>query len=143
MISCTSRYNTSLSLLLLDIDKFKQYNDKFGHPAGDDVLRTVVRILQENCRIHDLVARYGGEEFAIILPNTTREGALVMGERFRRSIQQASWTLFQTTASIGVATLTPDMANAEELLSQADKSLYHAKQNGRNQVSYIQNNSDG
>lgn len=136
------RHNLPLSLLLLDIDKFKQYNDKFGHLAGDDVLRIVVKTLQENSRIHDYIARYGGEEFAIILPNTTWEGALVMAERFRRSIQQGSWTLFPITASIGAATLTPDMASSEELLSQTDKSLYHAKQNGRNQVSYLQNKSD-
>lgn len=136
------RYNTSLSLLLFDIDKFKEYNDEFGHPAGDNVLRTVVKTLQENCRNHDFVARYGGEEFAIILPNTTREGALVMGERFRRSIQQASWTLSLITASIGAATLTPEIASVEELLSRTDKALYHAKQNGRNQVSYMKNKSN-
>lgn len=133
------RYDTPLSLLLLDLDKYKEYNDEFGHPAGDDVLRTVVKVLQENSRVHDFIARYGGEEFAIILPNTTQEGALVMGERYRRCIQQASWALRPVTASIGAGTLTLDMANSEELLLQVDKSLYHAKQNGRNQVSYIQN----
>jgi diguanylate cyclase (GGDEF)-like protein len=136
------RYDTPFSLLLLDLDKFKEYNDKFGHPAGDDVLRKVVMVLRENSRIHDFVARYGGEEFAVILPNTPREGALVMGERFRRSIQQASWTLRPITASVGVATLTPDMTQSETLVLQADKSLYYAKQNGRNQVSYLQDKND-
>ena len=133
------RYNVPLSLLLLDLDKFKEYNDEFGHPAGDVVLQTVVKVVQENSRIHDFVARYGGEEFVVILPNTTLEGAFVMGERFRRSIQQVSWKLRAVTASIGVATLTPDMANIEELVLQTDKSLYHAKQHGRNQVSCLQN----
>jgi diguanylate cyclase (GGDEF)-like protein len=132
------RYDTPLSLLLLDLDKFKEYNDEFGHLAGDEVLRMVAKILQENSRVHDFVARYGGEEFAVVLPVTKLEGALVMGERFRRSIQQASWKLRPMTVSIGAATLTLDMASIEELLLQTDKALYDAKQNGRNQVAWIQ-----
>lgn len=136
------RHGTPFSLLMLDLDNFKEYNDKFGHVAGDDALRIVVKTLQENSRTYDFVARYGGEEFAIILPNTAREGALVMGERYRRSIQQASWALRPITASIGAATSFLDMASSEELILQADKSLYHAKHNGRNKVSYIQYKND-
>lgn len=136
-----SQFHRHLALLMLDIDHFKEYNDQFGHPAGDTVLQMVAKVLQENSREHDFVARYGGEEFAIILLNTTREMALVIGERFRRSIQQASWLLRSVTISIGIATLAAAMTSSDELLIQADKALYHAKESGRNRISYLQNSN--
>lgn len=136
------RHNVPLSLLMLDVDKFKEYNDDFGHPAGDDVLRLVVHVLRANSRANDFVARYGGEEFAILLPHTAREGALVMGERFRRNIHQATWSHRPVTASIGVATLTTELTSSQELLAQADQALYRAKVTGRNRVIYAENNSD-
>jgi diguanylate cyclase (GGDEF)-like protein len=130
--------HTSLTLLMLDIDKFKNYNDHFGHLAGDAVLCTVAQLLHTNSREQDIVARYGGEEFAIILPGTSREGAVVLAERFRRMIQRAAWPHGTVTASLGVAILDEQMLTAEDLLDQADKALYQAKRQGRNRVSWVE-----
>ena len=128
------RYKVACSLILIDIDFFKQYNDTFGHTAGDEALIAVAALLKEDVRIHDLVARYGGEEFAIILPNTDIKGAMVMGERFRRSIQRASWKHKQLTISVGVASLHEGTQKPTDLLRESDMALYNAKQAGRNLV---------
>jgi len=122
---------------MADVDHFKRFNDSFGHPAGDEVLRTVGKVLLLGLRSHDFVARYGGEEFAIILPGTSREGAMVMGERFRRSIQRAAWTERPVTASFGVAVMNVDMQSAADLLGAADKALYQSKEGGRNRVTVV------
>lgn len=134
-------YHRPLALLMIDVDKFKDYNDRFGHMAGDSALQMVAKILQENSRSHDFVARYGGEEFAVILTNTGREGALVIGERLRRSTQQAAWSLRPVTISVGAAVLTIEMIHNDDLLALADKALYHSKAHGRNQVSYLQSSN--
>lgn len=128
------RYNVACSLIMVDIDFFKQYNDTFGHTAGDDALIAVAALLKEDVRIHDMVARYGGEEFSIILPNTDIKGAMVMGERFRRSIQRAAWKHKQLTISVGVASLHEGMQKPMDLLRESDMALYQAKQAGRNLV---------
>ena len=128
------RYKVACSLILIDIDFFKQYNDTFGHTVGDEALKAVAALLKEDVRMHDLVARYGGEEFAIILPNTDVKGAMVMGERFRRSIQRASWQHKQLTISVGVASLQEGMQKPVDLLRESDTALYNAKQSGRNLV---------
>jgi diguanylate cyclase len=128
------RYNLPLSLLALDVDFFKQYNDSFGHPAGDDVLKQVAAILKQQARPSDFVARAGGEEFALILPNTDIEGAYIVAERLRRAIEGASWPHRAVTASIGVAQRTPTMESYEALEESADKALYEAKAKGRNRV---------
>lgn len=129
------RYQFDCSLLMIDVDYFKEYNDAFGHPAGDEVLKTVAAHLKSNIRSHDLLARYGGEEFAIILPNTSLRGARVMGERFRRTIQHASWKYRAITISVGIACVSDGIDTSAELLRISDHALYHAKQNGRNRVS--------
>jgi diguanylate cyclase (GGDEF)-like protein len=100
------RYRQPLSLVMMDIDKFKSYNDSYGHPAGDEVLRMMGRILQQQVRDHDLVARYGGEEFVVLLPNTTLDAALVMAERFRQIIETTQWPRRPITSSFGVACLS-------------------------------------
>jgi len=128
------RYKVACSLILVDIDYFKQYNDTFGHTAGDEALKAVATLLKADVRIHDLVARYGGEEFAIILPNTDIKGAMVMGERFRRSIQRASWKYKQLTISVGVSSLRDGLQKPIDLLKESDMALYKAKQSGRNLV---------
>jgi diguanylate cyclase (GGDEF)-like protein len=128
------RYEAACSLIMIDIDYFKQYNDTFGHTVGDEALIAVAALLKEDVRIHDLVARYGGEEFAIILPNTDIKGAMVMGERFRRSVQRASWKHKQLTISVGVASLYEGMQKSTDLLKESDMALYKAKQTGRNLV---------
>jgi len=133
----TARYDLPLSLLLIDVDRFKAYNDTFGHPAGDQVLKQVAQILQSNIRAADLAARYGGEEFVIVLPHTGAEGALQIAESLRLALEQACWPDRAITASFGVATWTPETANAATLIAQADAALYHSKRKGRNRVSHI------
>ncbi len=128
------RHRTPLSLLLLDVDHFKQYNDTFGHPAGDAVLKQVARLLTQTTRDCDFVARYGGEEFVVILSQTSLASAMQAAERCRASIEAAAWNCRAVTASVGVATLSLDTSDGESLLTAADQALYAAKYNGRNQV---------
>jgi diguanylate cyclase (GGDEF)-like protein len=131
----SERYGTSCSLLMIDIDHFKEFNDTFGHPAGDETLRAVAGLLQSEMRAHDHLFRYGGEEFSVILPNTTLKGAFVIGERFRRAVQRASWKKRAVTISIGAASMDESMKSPRDLLQASDHALYHAKQSGRNRVS--------
>lgn len=131
------RYETEIfSVLMLDVDNFKRYNDTFGHLAGDEVLKTVAQLLQTTCRATDIVGRYGGEEFAIILPHTKEGGARLIAERLRASVERHPWIDAPVTMSVGIATASALSIDAEEVLREADTALYHAKQNGRNRVSY-------
>ena len=132
----SARYQTPLSLLLLDVDKFKQFNDTYGHPAGDKVLKDVAKILQTAARNVDVVARYGGEEFVIILPEADTEGALSAAERVRAAIAGAAWDERDITVSIGVATFTLHTPTQAALIEQADKALYASKTAGRNRVTH-------
>jgi len=136
------RYGDDLSLALLDIDLFKRVNDTYGHPAGDFVLKEVVRLTRQQVRDVDALVRYGGEEFLVLLPNTPVDGALVFAERIRQAIGQAElrWSdqKLKITVSVGVAEFTPDVATDELFLKRADEALYRAKQQGRNRVvSYL------
>ena len=128
-----ARSQQPVSLLLLDIDHFKPYNDHFGHQAGDDALGEVARILQHTVRAYDMAARYGGEEFAVILPNTDKAGALDIAERLRRAVERTEWLKRQITISIGVATLNYGQS-VPALIEEADRALYSAKELGRNRV---------
>lgn len=128
------RYSRSLSLIMLDIDRFKQFNDRFGHLSGDEALRCLAQILRKNSRGVDMVARYGGEEFAIILPETDLAQAAVQAERIRTAAVETQWPESQLTISLGAAALSPDMTKAEDLVRDADRALYQAKDAGRNQV---------
>lgn len=121
-----------LSLLFLDVDHFKPINDTFGHPAGDEVLRALAPLLTAGVRPCDIVARYGGEEFAVVLSDTGRHGAEVVGERLRVSIARHPWTLRPLTVSIGAATTDHTVVDANDLLARADRALYVGKQTGRN-----------
>jgi diguanylate cyclase (GGDEF)-like protein/PAS domain S-box-containing protein len=128
------RHGNVVSLVLLDIDHFKSFNDTFGHPKGDEVLRGVGRLLRRSLRATDFAARYGGEEFAVILPNTDSEGARVVAEQLRRAIEGATWEDRAITASIGYATMSEEITTSEELVDFADRALYKSKQEGRNRV---------
>ncbi len=128
----SKRYHTPLSLVLLDVDKFKQYNDTFGHPAGDIVLKRVAAIFLGTARNTDFLARYGGEEFVAILPETDATGAREAAERFRIAIETAYWPERAVTASFGVATVNDLIPSCSELIALADKALYRSKTLGRN-----------
>jgi len=129
------RYGHDVSLLMMDVDHFKQYNDSFGHPAGDEVLRTVAELLRQEARESDFVARYGGEEFAVILPMTGPADAAQMAERVRARIEWHGWPLRAVTVSVGLASRSLPLATSEALLKAADQALYASKQAGRNRVS--------
>lgn len=132
------RYERHLSVLMVDVDHFKQINDNYGHPVGDTVLKAVAKLIKGNCRDVDIPIRYGGEEFMVVLPEVSRDGALVVAERIRKSLSQEvikhdNFNL-SVTASLGIATFPLDAAEQHILLEKADKSLYLSKRMGRNQV---------
>jgi diguanylate cyclase (GGDEF)-like protein len=132
------RYGRELSLLLLDIDHFKSINDTYGHPVGDKVLRRVAAMVGENARRTDVVARYGGEEFAVLLDETTLDGAVLIAERIRQTVEadqlRCETGTFSCTVSIGVATYPRDAGQKSALIEYADQALYEAKGDGRNRV---------
>ncbi|RYG63474.1 GGDEF domain-containing protein, partial [bacterium] len=121
-----------LSLLLLDIDHFKAINDGWGHALGDEVLKTVARILAGKLRQSDVLARYGGEEFAILLFETNIDGSQQAAEACRLAVESYGWKIQPVSISVGVATWKGE--DAQTLLVRADLALYEAKHAGRNQV---------
>jgi len=130
-----------LCLLMIDIDHFKRFNDKFGHLVGDEVLKSVGATLFDSIKGKDFVARYGGEEFAVLLPNTPLAGALIVGENIRRTIQETKLThkdtgdvIAEVTISIGVARYRPEHDSTAVFISRADNALYRSKMGGRNRV---------
>jgi diguanylate cyclase (GGDEF)-like protein len=130
------RFPEPISLLLIDIDHFKEINDTYGHPVGDLVLKDVSDIIKRTIRNIDVPARYGGEEFAVILIGTDTRGALKMAERLRKAVMKKIFSAenenFQITVSIGLSTHRDEIRSKEELIEEADKALYHAKRTGRN-----------
>ncbi|MEQ8824444.1 MAG: diguanylate cyclase [Filomicrobium sp.] len=139
-IEAAEKKNTPFSLALLDLDKFKNINDKFGHPTGDRIIKWVGERLIENVKGRDSAARYGGEEFAIMLPDTTLNDAKSVLEKIRKKFESVNWTHAQSGRTIGQVTVSVGIAEfksgetEESLLSRADKNLYEAKVKGRNQV---------
>jgi diguanylate cyclase (GGDEF)-like protein len=132
-ISRAQRFAHQLAVVLLDLDRFKEINDSFGHAAGDGMLRAVSRLLTSLARQGDTVARWGGEEFVVVLPETDLAGARRFAERLRRTIEAHAVGDLTTSASCGVATMLPE-DSVEELLGAADQALYRAKSNGRNRT---------
>jgi len=132
-ISRAERFTHALAVVLLDLDRFKEINDSFGHAAGDAMLREVSRLLTSLARQGDTVARWGGEEFVIVLPETDLVGARRFAERLRRTIESHAVGEMKTSTSCGVATMVQS-DSVEELLGAADKALYQAKSNGRNRT---------
>ncbi|QDV38429.1 diguanylate cyclase [Tautonia plasticadhaerens] len=136
LLSQARRLREPLSLVMLDVDNFKSFNDSFGHPAGDEVLRRVGAMLQSSVRGHDLVARYGGEEFAVLLPATGTEEAVLVSERLRSAFRSEAWPHRPVTASLGLDTAGPvEFQGADDLIRRADEALYRSKREGRDRVS--------
>ena len=129
-----ARYRSDFSIVMLDVDHFKAYNDTFGHPAGDEVLKRVASLLASVARDTDYLARYGGEEFVVMMPLTGAAGACQVAERMRSAIESAHWTHRPVTASFGVACMDAGFANADDLVSAADSALYTSKKSGKNRV---------
>src|SRR3954468_16492233 len=128
------RERKSFSVLVGDVDHFKQYNDAFGHPAGDEVLKAISDIMRESARPIDCVARYGGEEFVVMMPDTSAVDALELAEHIRARVAAKKFTGRKMTLSIGVATFPEDADSAEALISIADEALYQAKREGRDRA---------
>src|SRR5688572_4151016 len=121
-------------VIMADVDHFKQYNDTFGHPQGDEVLKKVASILKDCTRNVDCVARYGGEEFAALLPETDMSGAMEVAERMRARVEAAEFPGRRVTLSIGVAEFPKHAPTPKDVIAVADSALYVAKRGGRNQV---------
>lgn len=141
------RDHSEISLILIDIDHFKLFNDNYGHQGGDDCLKQVATILDKTAtRSADVVARYGGEEFGVILPMTEHKGAMTLAEKMRQAVaelgilHEGSSTAEHVTISMGVATMIPGPESSiEQFIEMADKALYQAKERGRNQIAFTEN----
>lgn len=134
------RYNLNVSVVMIDIDHFKHYNDTNGHPAGDQILKSIGGLLKENIRNIDLAARYGGEEFSLVLVETDKAAARIVAEKIRKLIETQSFIYEENqpkgkiTISMGVAMFPEDGSQYDSLIKVADQRLYRAKQAGRNKI---------
>ena len=137
-IERSRRYERGLSLVMLDIDYFKQYNDRHGHRAGDQALVAVARIIGDRSRAHDIVARYGGEEFSVLCRDSLEADALVLAERLRAAVAASEFLwdgkVIPVTVSIGAAGRSDRRSAPSEVITFADRALYSAKKAGRNTV---------
>ncbi|MCL5292645.1 MAG: diguanylate cyclase [Actinobacteria bacterium] len=139
-VNRAERYEQPLSLIMLDIDYFKNYNDRHGHIKGNEILKRVAHVIMRESREADIPVRYGGEEFAVILPQTTKKDAISLAERLREEIEKEDFPLSQTqpggrlTISLGIATYPTDASSPTELVEIADVALYQAKRLGKNRV---------
>jgi len=144
-IARAGRYKRPLSIIMSDIDHFKNFNDRYGHQTGDMVLENTARIFKASVRNKvDLVARYGGEEFIAVLPETDMKHAYIVAERLRKNIERAEYKgekdeVLKVTASLGIASFPVHSSEKIELIKKADTALYYAKENGRNQVRVFDN----
>jgi len=133
-INRSERTGDPVSFMMLDVDEFKSYNDRYGHPAGDDALQLIGQILTENLRGADVAARFGGEEFSVLLPETSSEEAENIAERIRRHVEETKFAKRKVTVSIGIGTFGGVANNADNLKRASDRALYAAKNDGRNNV---------
>jgi diguanylate cyclase (GGDEF)-like protein len=138
LVATAKRHQTSLAILLLDLDYFKMVNDTHGHDAGDAVLKAIAELLKQNVRASDLVIRFGGEEFLILLPDTNGEAALKVADKIRLTVEQHKFRIaggeLKKTISVGVALFPEDSETFWQTLKYADVALYRAKDEGRNRV---------
>ena len=132
VVAMSERTNKGTSLLMIDIDNFKEYNDIYGHQKGDQLLREVTQCLEKNLRVYDKthIYRYGGEEFVVIVPNIANKEAYIIGERLRKNVKATS----DISISIGISNYKESSDNLERLIYFADKALYKAKKMGKNKV---------
>lgn len=135
-IKRADRYDHSISLLMMDIDDFKNINDTYGHQVGDQILREIANVISQTCRKIDLPSRYGGEEFSVILPETPKENAVIIAERLRKKIESIQVDAkdnqkVSTTISIGIASYPSDSSDLKGLIEKADEALYFAKKQGK------------
>jgi diguanylate cyclase (GGDEF)-like protein len=145
VIKSLSRSNGTLSLLMIDVDLFKKYNDTYGHSKGDKCLKTIAEVLKKNLlRADDFVARYGGEEFVVVLPNTDEDGARTIADRLLEGIRhhniphEASNVASYITISIGITSgVVQYTYSGDDYIKRADKALYISKQNGRNSYTFL------
>ena len=141
----SKRYNSPLSLILLDVDHFKDVNDTYGHQKGDEILIAFASLLKKACRANDIAARYGGEEFVMVLPQSNAQGAFKIAERVREEMMKISFTgnesNFAVTVSCGVAEFNKDYESINKLIAAVDQALYEAKNGGRNKtvIGYAEN----
>lgn len=134
-----TRFKRPLSLIMVDVDHFKDFNDTFGHLTGDRVLKAIAEMLNKNLREVDTLARFGGEEFVVLLPDTDKAGALVVGEKLRRIVERERFdnqngVTMSLTISAGIAVFPQDAKEMDDLIDHADVALYDAKDSGRNKV---------
>ena len=146
-IANAQRYNTEFSMIIIDIDHFKSFNDTYGHQAGDAVLKQVAQTLKTNSRSTDIVCRYGGEEMSIILTNTDKEEAILKAQRVCKAVADRTFKLSATqsvnvTISVGVATFPENGETPQQIIEYADQGLYYAKEHGRNQVGLAEYNEN-
>jgi len=141
--SRSHRYDTSFSLIIIDIDHFKNINDQYGHLAGDEVLKKMSRVIAGELRDADIFGRFGGEEFVIILPNTDEKGTAIVAEKLRKRIETLDHThlneALHITISQGFMEYYPGLKDYLQMLHEADIALYHSKKNGRNKTSLYNN----
>ncbi len=131
------RQGTAAALMMIDVDRFKEVNDRFGHPVGDQVIRSVAALIRDNVRAHDVPGRYGGDEFCVLLPGAGAETARVTAERLRERIAASALEPargVRSTVSIGIALYEPGDAGPEAWIERADRALYRAKDAGRNRI---------
>ena len=134
------RYNRVFSVLMLDADDLKPVNDRFGHAAGDKLIVSIAQVVRESLRDTDILARYGGDEFVVILNETTRDRAVEVAERIRKSVENTSFSSsgerVSSTISVGVACFSENSQDGLEIMAEADKKLYESKRKGKNSVSH-------
>jgi diguanylate cyclase (GGDEF)-like protein len=140
-IARSKRNHAVFSILIMDIDRFKNFNDTYGHMAGDEVIINMAATLKKTLREEDILSRFGGEEFTVLLPDTEPDKAWIAAERFRLAVERMETHyqkhLLKVTVSIGIATVHPDnLGTADDLMKRADQALYQSKKRGRNRSTH-------